>query len=358
VPGKAQVVAAVRLAGEYLLRVQKPDGSFRYWYDPLQDRFSSRSYNILRHAGTTASLFELYSFTRDARYLEAARKGIAYLSLRFRRVRPSGLYVLDNDGKAKLGANGLALIALVKDLELERNKRKLEQARALARTIIDLQQSDGAFASYYRIRGDEPAGDVSLYYPGEAILGLVGLYNLNRDQRLLQSARRGADYLVKSERAAPKLPPDAWLIQALEPLYEITRESVYAEHAMALAESMIADQYDDTDGGEYEGGFGPGEPRGTPAASRAEGLVSAYRLATRIGHPAKDRIALALLASTRFQLSQQYTPASSGSLRIPATAYGGFRESLSSPRIRIDFVQHNISSLIGIARSVDELRLR
>src|SRR6185369_14493812 len=137
-----------------------------------------------------------------------------------------------------------------------------------------------------------------------------------------------------------RLPPDAWLPQALEDLYEVAPVRRYLDHAIRLAEVMIEDQYDENDGAEYAGGFGPGPPRSTPAASRAEGLVSAYRLARKAFDPRASKIGDALRASAKFQLAQQFTAANSGALKNSRRALGGFRESLESSKIRIDFVQH------------------
>jgi hypothetical protein len=145
------------------------------------------------------------------------------------------------------------------------------------------------------------------------------------------------------------LPSDAWLMQALEALHGIGREQRYAEHAIRLAERIIADQYTARDPAGYAGGFGPGVPRSTPAAARAEGLLAAYRIARERDDARAARIAAALRASTRFQLSQQFTADNGHGLRNLDRALGGFRESLSSRRIRIDYVQHNISSLLGVA---------
>ena len=62
-----------------------------------------------------------------------------------------------------------------------------------------------------------------------------------------------------------------------------------------------------------------------------------------------SRIASALKLSARFQLSQQFDRDNSFFLPGAERAAGGFREGLASMRVRIDFVQHNISSLLGIA---------
>jgi hypothetical protein len=350
---KTRLKAAALAGGEYLLRVQKNDGSFHYSYNPAKDEFDKHTYNILRHAGTIYALFQLYEATNDARYLEATRRAMNFLKSRFRlSSTKNALYVLDFDGKAKLGANGLALLAMVKQLELDAKSASLADANRLAKMILALQHQDGSFTSYHPVRGDEPEGQVSLYYPGEAILGLVGLYKITKDQRLLEAAQRGGDFLIASQRQFEQLPPDAWLMQALEALHKIKRQQKYLDHAVAIAETMISFQYSEEDSIEYAGGFAPGVPRATPAASRSEGILAAYRMAreAKDGHAAKLENALKL--SARFQLSQQFTSDNQFNLPNPQGAMGGFRESVETLRVRIDFVQHNISALLGLAQSL------
>lgn len=350
---RAQLIAAARAGGDYLVRIQKPDGSFHYYYDAATDRVEPRRYNIVRHAGTTLSLLDLYAATRDGRYLASSRRAITFLKTRFRSARSGrAVYVLDYDGKAKLGASGLALAALARQIQLDRKFADRRNATRLANLILALQRKDGSFKMRYRLQESDEDGFESLYYPGEALLGLIRLFKLNGDQRLLKAARRGAGFLIESQRRMETLPPDAWLMQALGDLYNSGPRQQYASHAIALAQAMITEQYDDNDRADYAGGFGPGPPRATPAASRAEGLVPAYRLARAIGDPRASKIASALKACARFQLAQQFTPANSGALPNPARARGGFREGLTSARIRIDFVQHNISSLLGIAEAL------
>jgi N-acylglucosamine 2-epimerase (GlcNAc 2-epimerase) len=352
---RERINRAARVGGDYLIRAQKPDGSFHYNYDPYAESASERDYNILRHAGATIALFQLYEATHATRYVEAARRAVAYLKSRFRRARPGeAFYVLDDDGKAKLGANGLALIVLALQMRLDARSADPASALRLANLILHMQARDGAFASYYDLQG-EPEDRQSLYYPGEALLGLIELYRLTGDQRLIEAARRGADYLIETQTRMATLPPDAWLMQALEGLFAIKPDSRYARHAIALAEAMISMQYTPTHAyvAVYVGGYRPGVPRATPAASRAEGLLSALRLARLTGDARAATIAEALKLSARFQLSQQFTADNSFYLARPERVAGGFRESLTSARIRIDYVQHNISALLGIARTVE-----
>jgi len=344
------LLEAARAGGDYLVRMQKPDGSFHYYYDAASDRFESRRYNIIRHAGATLSLLELYKTTGGTRYLESARRAVKFIRTRFRRVPARNtIYILDFDGKAKLGANGLALVVLATQAQFDPKFADRKSATVLANQILAMQRKDGSFETRVRIQEDDPSGPDSLYYPGEAMLGLIRLFALNHDKQLLQAAKRAADFLIESQRKLDSLPADAWLMQALEALYSIGHEKKYADHIIALAEAIIADQYTASDRQDYAGGFGPGAPRATPTASRAEGLVAAYRVARSITDPRASKIAASLQASAGFQLTQQFTSRNSKSLPNSSRAAGGFRESLTSMKVRIDFVQHNISSLLGIA---------
>ena len=350
---RARLQQAARAGGDYLLRAQKRDGSFHYEYDAAAERVSDGDYNILRHAGATIALFQLYEATREARYLEAARRAVVYLQGRFRWAREAdALYVLDDDGKAKLGANGLALVVLARQMRLDPKSADAASARRLANLIMRMQERDGSFASYYDMRG-EPEDRASLYYPGEAMLGLVELYRLNGDQRLLEAARRGAAHLIEAQQRMPSLPHDAWLMQTLEALFIIQHDAPYAAHVLRIAEAMIKDQHTEAAAPLYAGSYRFGVPRATPAASRAEGLLAALRLARMMNDTRAAGIAEALKLSARFQLAQQFNLDNSFYLADPERALGGFRESLTSARIRIDYVQHNVSALLGVAQIVE-----
>src|SRR5262249_38716867 len=210
----------------------------------------------------------------------------------------------ETDNKAKLGAAGLALVAVTRELA-EDNREGMSEATELAAGILALQRPDGSFENYLGQDSLEPRAAPSLYYPGEAMLGLLLLYRLNHDSRLLDGARRGADYLVATERMQRELPPDAWLVQALEVIYQITSDAKYADHAMDIAASMAASLYP-ADGPEgYEGAVGPGIPRVTPTASRCEGILAGYRVARSRGDSRAGQLISAARAAVRFQLTQQ-----------------------------------------------------
>jgi hypothetical protein len=141
------------------------------------------------------------------------------------------------------------------------------------------------------------------------------------------------------------------LVQALESIFETTKDEKYAEHAVDLAASMAASLYP-ADGPEgYEGAVAPGIPRVTPAASRSEGMLAGYRVARAIRDSRAEALLGAARAAARFQLSQQFNPDNSFFLPNPGRAAGGFHESLDSMQVRIDYVQHNISAFLALAEA-------
>ena len=55
----------------------------------------------------------------------------------------------------------------------------ISQLQALGRFIIFLQKADGSFYSKYGANGKPVEDWQSLYYPGEAALGLIALYEID-----------------------------------------------------------------------------------------------------------------------------------------------------------------------------------
>ena len=114
--------------------------------------------------------------------------------------------MLDYDGKAKLGASGLALAALARQIQLDRRFGDRQSATRLANLILQMQRKDGSFEMRYRVQDDDEPGFNCSYYPGEALLGLIRLYQLTGDRRLLNAAKLGAGFLIEAQRRMDTLP--------------------------------------------------------------------------------------------------------------------------------------------------------
>ncbi len=361
------LLEAARQGGEYLKRAVRRDGRFVYSYQPRTDDVSKR-YNILRHAGTTYSMLELYEVTGDEELLKAAERALEYLVGQIETCPlsaetggdPEAVCVYEK-GFVKLGGNALTIIALAKYAEVTGSTRQMRLIERLALWMLATQSDDGEFIAH-KVRHDGELDDhISQYYPGEALLALLRASRLRdarrqstvADDRWLDAAAEGARWLIEvRDRRVPddRLNHDHWLLYALNELYRRRPEPLFLEHARRTTGAILGLQnrrpiYPDWLGSYYV------PPRSTPTATRSEGLAAAYFLERDFGTPERAAELLdGLKLGVRFQLGTQLGPESVLYLPAPQRALGGFRRSLDNYEIRIDYVQHNISALLLLRR--------
>jgi uncharacterized protein YyaL (SSP411 family) len=326
------------------------DGSFVYQYDPIT-RKKSASYNILRHAGTTYSLLELYEATGGAKYLAAAERGLDYLKRQIVDCPtvPTAACVLEDD-EIKLGGNALALLALSKYMAATGARDQLSLAERLAEFIVSVQSPAGEFTVHKLTRSDVDDFE-SGYYPGEAIFALTQLYQLDHSHRWIDAAHKGARWLITVRDAGvaiEDLDHDHWLLYGLREAYENNPDPLYVDHAKKIVQSIAAVQHRGKTKGQaaWNGGF-RNPPRSTPAATRSEGLGAAYELFRRANDAAHAEVVKDVMErAIEFQLRTQFTRRTLSSIKGDPAAVGAFHESLYEYDIRIDYVQHNISALL------------
>ena len=348
------LLAAARAGGDYLVLHQRADGTFDYLYDPTADAVEP-GYNLLRHAGTCYALFELHRATADGRFLEAGRRGVEALLAHVTGPSPGDAgadfdAIAEIDGEeAKLGGAALAVLAMVEHQRVSGDRRWLAGAGRLARFLLHQQGPDGRLESKYFYGEPDDRVFESIYYPGEAILALARLHRLDGDPAWLAAARRGADWLIDGRdagKATADLPHDHWLLMGLAELDELTGDPRYAAHGTRIAEAIVAAQRTRSRHPDWIGSFYD-PPRTTPTATRAEALVAMELLARRSGRDRRP-IVEALLRMAAFQRRCQLTAVNALYLPRPDRAAGGFRRSLTDWEVRIDYVQHSVSSLLGL----------
>ncbi len=265
-----------RMAGEYLTRSVDKDGKFAYIYDPTTD-YVPPKYNIIRHAGTVYSMMELYGETGDAELLAAGKRAIGYLARNAKDIETAdgpGACIVEK-GYAKLGGNALAIVALAKYTETTGDRQYLPLMKRLAVWIKAGQDETGRFViQKQKIPGGKVIPLESVYYPGEAILAMLRLYPLDKDEAWLDVAEKGALYLIQvrdKDLKDSKLPHDHWLLYALNELYRHRRNKVFLNHGIRLARVIVASQNTKPKDRRSRGSYYT-PPRSTPTATRSEGL--------------------------------------------------------------------------------------
>jgi poly-gamma-glutamate capsule biosynthesis protein CapA/YwtB (metallophosphatase superfamily)/glutathione synthase/RimK-type ligase-like ATP-grasp enzyme len=351
---------AVDLAADYLIRSIDMQGRFIYSYRPKTDEVAP-TYNILRHAGTLYSMLEAYELRRDATLLSAAQRGLAYLINQMKETvvnNEQTLVVVENN-EVKLGGNGLAALAIAKYIQLTQDKSYFSIMQKIGAWIINTQDSEGKFTLHKQIYNGATDPDFeSEYYPGEALFALARLYQLDPQERWLKAAVNGALFLINvRDKGVPeaKLNHDHWLLYALNEIYRLQAHPYILAHAKKISNVIINRQRTTSSYSDWVGSY-YNPPRSTPTATRMEGLCASYQLSRDYGTPEEANIILtALKLGIQFQLQTQIHPESALYLPNPQQAIGGFHRSLTDFEIRIDYVQHNISSLLGLHKILSQI---
>ncbi|MCL4235411.1 MAG: hypothetical protein KJ042_12935, partial [Deltaproteobacteria bacterium] len=148
-PTPERLLTAINEAGDYLKRIVDDKGKFDYNYDPARDK-SSTSYNLLRHAGTTFSMMQIYELNKDPELLESVKRALGYLESV--SMGPDANDAKKHDWKAitqpgileaKLGGCGLALLAFGNYTRVTGDRSHLDLMQAYARFIEFMQKPDG-----------------------------------------------------------------------------------------------------------------------------------------------------------------------------------------------------------------------
>jgi hypothetical protein len=363
-------------AEDYLISSISAKGKIRYRYVTTEDRDSS-SYNLLRHGGTTYSILQVYDRTRFEPYLRASVQAMQYLFDNcdsdtrtgpwFPEDHPSfgdSLYIVSPStpgaprGMVKLGGAGLALVMIDQYVEATGDTETYrDQALGFARFLVASQKKDGEFI-YFPPRnpgGPLTSNDDSPYYPGEALLGLIRLYSWDRDELWLEAAVRGADWLIDVRdhgKDETSLANDHWLMLALSYLYLYTEDERYLDHSIALCRAVeyqyLKNEKYWSDYPDFRGGY-YNPPRSTPAATRGEGLGAVLETCALAGRDC-GWIEELLMETVRHEMLSQYDPDMCYWMEDRPKAFGGWNGGLLDMDIRNDFVQHNMSSVLGAER--------
>jgi hypothetical protein len=241
---------------------------------------------------------------------------------------------------AELGGTGLGLVALAAAREINAQAVPLGDLQALGRFALFLQRDDGSFIHKYSAESGAVSNWQSLYYPGEAALGFIALYEADRSREWLMAAGKALSYLAKSRAGMTTVPADHWALIATAKLLPYcgdggcfaSREELF-RNASQVCGSILRDQFKGSAAVGLDGAFDP-SGRTAPAATRLEGLLAALEFLPK--GELKNQIESASKRGIDFLLRAQV--ASGPELGGMTGAI--MNRILDSSEIRIDYVQH------------------
>ncbi len=222
-----------RAGGNYLARQCNKKGKFIYGINPCDDT-PIAIYSSLGHFSTLFSMMEVYATYGKLGGMtlgNAISRGLEFAIKNFVRSRkfPDGqeaAYIVDNT-QLKLGANGVALLALTKWSELQRTKKYIKLMNALARGIFSFQRNDGSFVHVLNAEDFTVKDEFRTpYYDSEAVFGMLRLYAATKEEILLESAERAFNYFIANNFWKNH---DHWLARAIDEFTIHKPEEKYLE---------------------------------------------------------------------------------------------------------------------------------
>lgn len=345
--------SSIKLATDYLIKHIRSNGRFDYLYEPATQTIPKK-YNLVRHAGTIYALLDVYKTFPDEDLLHNINLALDYL---LEKTAPcpsqgSAICVIEKN-KVKLGGNALALLAFAKHAQITHSKNYWPQMRGLAQAILQMQKTNGDFVFEWNAKNGKTTDFVSEYYPGEATLALVELYKIDPNPAWLLGAQKAVSYIAL-ERDINLTPTtithDHWMLIAINELNKIDPQPYYKDHAKKIVLAIQNSQIQNSAFIDFNGGY-YNPPQSTPAAVRTEGLIAFYEMWKKENDPEfSKRILETIQKNLAFQLQTQILTENSLGFNKNKSGYGGFQESVLNTKIRIDYVQHNLSGLIGYLR--------
>ncbi|MGH7885635.1 MAG: hypothetical protein ACRENO_08080 [Thermodesulfobacteriota bacterium] len=357
---------SINNASQYLQKFNTIDGKFVY-INYLKDNSNEKSsYNELRHSGAIYALWLNYKYNKNEKTLKTINKAVTFLQDCCVDKVPEGENMLavwsypyrvksPNFREAKLGGAGLGLAALAGMNSIDNTAVDIETLRKLAKFIIYMLKDDGGYYSkYILMKGGKQNNWTSLYYPGEAALGLSMLYEIDPNPLWINSAVRIIKGLAESRKGKSEVPDDHWALLATNNIFKLSKtrkfdfpKELFIDHAVQICENVIKSKsfLNKSDNTLHIRNISSG--RIAPIATTLEGVLAAYEFLPDKHVNLKTKIMEFSEKGIKFLLSSQIL---SGEFK------GGFPSKVIyiksgdiykiNKDIRIDYVQHAMSAMI------------
>lgn len=360
---------AINAGANYLMNQLNKNGYFTYRVNPNVNL--RPNYNMLRHAGAIYSLLMYNEFKADDRSCQAAESAVGFLKQV--SIGPVdkienllGVWSFPNTANVdkpqlKLGGSGLGLVALTSLERCRAQSTPLVVMQQLANFICYLQKDDGSFYSkYFPAPIGKDGSWVSLYYPGEAVLGLCLLYEIDRNEKWLTTSLNAINNLYNQRKGKSVVEADHWaliatgrllnIIQNIDSSYQYA-EPVLIDHAVQICESIVSTAHTFPETSPYYGCM-TYDGRTTPTATRLEGLINAYTYIPEENISLRAAMLDLINNGIQFLMNAQIKgDIYSGGIPMTYVASHDIPGSIdltnqSNAEIRIDYIQHAISAMI------------
>ncbi|WP_437298984.1 hypothetical protein [Sorangium sp. So ce426] len=368
---EATAQQAAAAAQRYILGAQRKDGMFRYIVDPFTGRASFDGFSIARQAGTTLALCELgvgaEGVPTSPELAKVVQRSLGLLAKLERKAGEDSsvgalFYPKDSPGTiAGLNPTALSLVTFLSCRDAHGAHDAL--IGRLARMVLATQRDDGGFAPQLDLARVAPVlGPTQLYEGGQSVLALTLLEALAAREpspeyppaaAVRAAVDRAMDYYANRywDHFASNFVymEENWHCLAARAALGHHRRDDYERFCLdyvAFKSRLVLDE-DSKVTPDLVGGYGFGNvlpPHNTATAGFGEALAAAMAVKEARGEDLASDQAL-MRRVLGFLVRQQWSPATCFACSRDVIIEGGFSESMASPRIRIDYVQHAWAAL-------------
>ena len=359
---QASLRAAIAAAEAWMLGAQqRKSGRFRSTLDPYRGRASNRGFSVRRQAGATIAACELGS--REAEIRDLAVRSLDWIARQERSFPGAG--IISSSQRARVTDTAASAMALVTFLACRDRVGPRHDALIgrLGRLLLAMQRPDGGF--HHRVDREQGApaeGPTLLYANGQIVLALVlleglvvehpGAVDLPGDE-LRATVDRAMDYIAGPFWDHPARDfffiEENWHCLAARAALPHHRHDGYERFCLdylAFQERLILGPEDDVEPAFY-GGMGFGNvlpPHNTPSAGFGETLAAGMAIKAARGEDTAREAAL-IRRVLALLVRRQWLADDCWACTKPDQVIGGWSESMASPLIRVDYIQHAWSAL-------------
>jgi AMMECR1 domain-containing protein/orotate phosphoribosyltransferase len=337
--GRELLVHLAGLYSNYLLKHQREDGTFYESYEPFRNRLRNGG-NLPWMAHATWVLARASRTLRDPLLQAAAEKTLAFL-LRSMKLSAMGVWLEMGQSLPSVSEITFLVLALC---QLPRGDYRRPQVRGLAET---LWSAIGRHGHIFTHRGRAEVDDgFQNYCPGQVLLALATAAEARLTDVDSEKLDRAFRYYRHRFRYFRDFGQASWLMQAFSAWSRIQRNPQFFDLVFEIGDWLLQWQQ------EKSGAFINDHQAETPGYTTAlylEGIGAAIHLMdfTDSGNRRQQYLD-AYWNGLRFLNRITIQPAHTWVLPNSDYAIGGLRLSLNSSYVRIDFVQHGLSSLLEL----------
>lgn len=328
------VYSSMVQGGEWFLNNQ--DETFlEYIYHPETDEHEDDEEGYvdeIRELASWWAITELAMVTEDPKLWELADRGYdAYMPLLTKHEVGQVIHIEGSNDP--IAHNAFALLALMNMDEEEGVLRDLGDA------LVAEQEESGRINTFFGRRYTTSNTD---YYPGEALLALMRLYEKTGVTAYKAAVSQAFEYYAFEywpENQNTAFVP--WQSQAYYPYYLETEDPRVKDFIFEMNDFLISQYVTDEQCQSFE--F-----KGVVTAVHIEGINKAYALADREGDEARMACyGEYIRQGLDFVMSLQYPLEGMDPNDLPGASLGGFMATTENPEMRVDRNQHAIMAMLG-----------